>query len=102
MNRNLSKSTKDNVLTGTLGGIGEYLGIEPNIVRLGYILLSIYFIGSPLIVYLILVFLIPAGYRRDFIQDNYCSKERVNRKSKKEQYKKNQTKHVSEEDWSDF
>ena len=41
-------------------GIGEYLGLDPTVVRVGYVLLSIFSAAFPgIIIYLILWMLIP-------------------------------------------
>lgn len=57
--RKLIRSTKDKVLAGVIGGLGEYLKMDATILR---ILAVILFIVSPLpmiILYLAAVFLIP-------------------------------------------
>lgn len=35
MNKKLYRSSKDRMLCGVCGGIGEYFGIDPTLVRLG-------------------------------------------------------------------
>ena len=50
MNKRLTKSTNNVVITGTLGGLAEYLGIDPTIIRVIYVFLSLVtagFLGSP-------------------------------------------------------
>ncbi len=57
--KRLKRSTRDKVLAGVLGGLGEYLGVDANILR---IIAVILFILSPtpiLILYLAAVLLIP-------------------------------------------
>ncbi|MDQ7794244.1 MAG: PspC domain-containing protein [bacterium] len=39
--KKLYRSTKSRMLAGVCGGIGEFLGIDPNIVRLLWIALSL-------------------------------------------------------------
>ena len=51
------------MLSGVCGGIAEYLGLDVTVVRIAYIMLSIFSIGFPgLIVYLILTFVMPDYY----------------------------------------
>jgi len=66
--KKLTRSTKDRILAGVLGGLGEYLGIDPNILR---VIAVVLFILSPtliLIAYLAAVLLIPkAGEEKPII-----------------------------------
>lgn len=41
MNKKLTKSANNVVITGTLGGLAEYLRIDPTIVRVIYVFLSL-------------------------------------------------------------
>ena len=47
MNKRLTKSTNNAVITGTLGGLAEYLGIDPTIIRVIYVFLSLVTAGFP-------------------------------------------------------
>lgn len=50
----------DKQLCGVCGGIAEYLDLDPTLVRVGYVLLSLCFTGFPgLLIYLILYAIIP-------------------------------------------
>ena len=52
--------SNDKQLCGVCGGIGEYLDIDPTIVRVIYLCLSLFSAGFPgLLVYLILYAIIP-------------------------------------------
>nr|WP_071131143.1 PspC domain-containing protein [Enterococcus timonensis] len=64
MNKKLTKSSTDKVLTGTLAGIGEYLGLDPTLIRIIYVILSFVGIGAPVILYILLAILIPQGPTR--------------------------------------
>lgn len=58
--RRLTRSTTDQMLGGVCGGIGEYFGWDPALVRVGYVLLSIFSAGFPgLIVYIVLWLMMP-------------------------------------------
>lgn len=52
------RSRTDRIIAGVCGGLGEYLGIDPLIVRIIFVLATI-FHGFGLIVYLILAIFIP-------------------------------------------
>ncbi len=57
----LRRSVADCWVAGVCGGLGEYFGLDPMAVRVGYVLLSILSVGFPgFLVYLVLWFLIPA------------------------------------------
>ncbi len=56
--RSLYRSRSDTVLGGVCGGLGEYLGIDANIVRLVFLLLLLAS-GTGLILYLALWLLLP-------------------------------------------
>jgi phage shock protein C len=56
----LHRSRSDRVVAGVCGGLGEYLGIDPVVVRLGFILLTVAGgIGLP--VYLLLAVIMPSA-----------------------------------------
>lgn len=60
MNRRLVKSNTNKVLCGVLGGIGEYFDIDPTLVRIGYLCLSIFSAGFPgLLLYVIMALIVP-------------------------------------------
>lgn len=58
-NKRLLRSSDDKWVAGVCGGIAEYFGWDTNIVRLVYLLLTIFTAFSGLIVYLILWVLMP-------------------------------------------
>ncbi|NLM09585.1 MAG: PspC domain-containing protein [Clostridiaceae bacterium] len=60
MDRKLYLSDTNKIIGGVCGGIGEYLGIDPTVVRLVWALLSLLsaFIGGTLL-YLLAMFIIP-------------------------------------------
>lgn len=52
--------SKDKMVGGVLAGIGNYFDLDPTIVRIGYVVLSIASVGFPgLIAYLIMWAIIP-------------------------------------------
>jgi len=51
----------DKIIAGVLAGFGEYLDVDPTIIRIIYVLLSIFTAGFPgLLIYLILWLVMPA------------------------------------------
>lgn len=54
----LYRSTSDKVIGGVAGGLGDYLNIDPVIVRIIFVLLAI-FGGSGVLVYIILWIVVP-------------------------------------------
>lgn len=60
--KKLTHPRNGRMLGGVCAGIGEYLGIDPTVVRIICVLLSIGTIGLALLVYLVLCFVIPESY----------------------------------------
>lgn len=58
--KNLYKSKENKVLAGVIGGIGEFLNIAPVILRLGWVLITVFTGFFPgIIAYLLAIFIIP-------------------------------------------
>ncbi len=52
--------SREKMIAGVLGGIGNYFDIDPTIVRIAYVVLSIASIGFPgLLAYIIMWIIIP-------------------------------------------
>jgi phage shock protein C len=63
MKKKLQRSS-NKMVAGVCAGIAEYLGLDVTIVRVAYVLISIFSAGFPgLIVYLILMFVMPDYYK---------------------------------------
>ena len=56
--KQLYKSSTNKKVAGVCGGIGEYFGIDPTIVRLGFVALSL-LAGGGLAVYIIAAIIMP-------------------------------------------
>ena len=52
------RSRTQRMVAGVCGGIGEYFGIDPTIVRLGFVLLSL-MVGGGLLVYILAAIILP-------------------------------------------
>ena len=59
--RKLYRSRTDRVLTGIAGGMAEYLEVDPTIVRILWVLATIFTGGLMLLLYIVLAFVIPVN-----------------------------------------
>jgi phage shock protein PspC (stress-responsive transcriptional regulator) len=60
LDKPLRRSTDNAMLTGVCGGIAKWLGWDPTVVRVLYVLLSVISVAFPgILAYIILTFLIP-------------------------------------------
>ncbi|MHB8156550.1 MAG: PspC domain-containing protein [Desulfocucumaceae bacterium] len=60
LNKKLRRSNRNRMIAGVCGGIAEYIGWEPKLVRLIYVLISIFSAAFPgILVYIIAWFIIP-------------------------------------------
>jgi phage shock protein C len=62
MNNKLYRSTNDRMLMGVAGGLASYLNIDPVLVRLFFVLLTLS-TGYGAIIYFVLAFLLPVDQR---------------------------------------
>jgi phage shock protein C len=64
MTKRLYRSRTDSVVAGVCGGLAEYFGWDPTLVRVGYVLLSVLSAAFPgLLVYVICWIVIPTRKR---------------------------------------
>ena len=59
MNKQLQRSTQNKVIGGVCAGLGHYFGVDPVLVRVGFLIALLAFGFGPLL-YLILWVVIPA------------------------------------------
>jgi len=59
VNDRLYRSTTDRSLTGVAGGLAAYLGVDPSIVRVAWVIAAIVTGGIAALVYLVMVFIVP-------------------------------------------
>lgn len=60
MNEKLTRAGNDKIIAGVCGGIAKYLGWDPAIVRLLYVLISIFSAAFPgILVYIVLWIVMP-------------------------------------------
>lgn len=59
--KRLYRSSENKVFAGVFGGLGEYFGIDPVILRLAFVFLTIMTVGLPgVLAYLAAIFIVPA------------------------------------------
>lgn len=56
--KRLYRSRKDRMISGVCGGIGEYLSIDPTVIRLIFVIAALWG-GAGLIVYLVMLLVVP-------------------------------------------
>jgi phage shock protein PspC (stress-responsive transcriptional regulator) len=57
--KRLVRSQRDRKLAGIGGGMAEYLGADPTIVRLLWVLAAFFSVGLVVLLYVVLIFVIP-------------------------------------------
>jgi phage shock protein C len=58
--RRLTRSNRDKMIAGVCGGLAEYLDMDPTVVRVLYVLVSILSAAFPgILAYVVLMFLMP-------------------------------------------
>lgn len=57
--KRLVRSRRDRKLAGIAGGMAEYMGVDPTIMRLVWVLAAFFSVGVVVLLYLILIFVIP-------------------------------------------
>lgn len=58
--RRLTRSNKHKMIAGVCGGLAEYFGLDPTVVRVAYVLISIVSAAFPgILAYIILMFVLP-------------------------------------------
>ena len=74
MERKLYRSRTDRKLLGVLGGFAKYFNVDATILRIIYVLLSLFVLGCPIIIYLIVALVIPEEPENtDYQEVNYTS-----------------------------
>ena len=58
LNKRLYRSRTERQIAGVCGGLGNYLGIDPTVIRLLFIL-GLVFVGGTLLAYIVLAIVIP-------------------------------------------
>lgn len=57
--KKLTRSRSDKMIAGVCGGLANYFGLDPSLVRIGYALLTLFTVFAGLPVYLIMWLIVP-------------------------------------------
>lgn len=57
--KKLKRSRNDKMLCGVCGGIGEYLNIDPTVVRILWVILSLGSLGMGILIYFLAAVIVP-------------------------------------------
>ena len=74
--KQLIRPLQGRMVAGVCAGVADYLGIDPNIVRVIFAALTIFSIGAGALVYLIAWAVIPEEGEKQSIAENYLGKKR--------------------------
>ncbi len=106
--KKLQKSKDNEILFGVLGGIAEYFGIDPVLVRVIFFVLAVGSMGTFILIYIALAIIMPDEpeevtfrKRREKIRQEFDKVNRSGYKSK-ERKQAEDVEEVDEDDWSDF
>jgi len=62
--RRLTRSRQHRIFAGVCGGLAEYFDLDPTVVRVAYVLISIISVAFPgILAYIVLMFVMPAPDR---------------------------------------
>lgn len=61
MNKRLYRNMNDKMLCGVCSGIADYFGLDPTLIRLGWVVFT-FLGGSGILAYIIAAIIIPEGY----------------------------------------
>lgn len=68
------RSEKNRILGGVCGGLGLYLDIDPNILRILWVLFSLFY-GIGILAYIVAWLILPVESEKDVIDADYTIKE---------------------------
>jgi phage shock protein C len=57
--KKLYRSNSDKMIAGVCGGLGQYFGVDPTLIRLIFALLVVFGVGSGIVLYIILAIVMP-------------------------------------------
>lgn len=101
--KKLTKSRDNRLVSGVLGGIAEYFGFDPSILRIIYAIAIFFGVGSPIILYIILALVIPeAPGSTHYDGFNGFNGMHSGKKPRKEAEKVKEAEKTNDDDWSDF
>jgi phage shock protein PspC (stress-responsive transcriptional regulator) len=74
--KQLIRPRQGRMVAGVCAGIGDYLGIDANIIRVVFAALTIFSIGAGALVYLVAWAVVPEEGEEKSIAENYLGKKR--------------------------
>lgn len=57
--KRLYRSRRNRMFSGLCAGLGEYVGIDPTVIRLIFAIGSVFFFPFPIVIYLIMMLVVP-------------------------------------------
>jgi phage shock protein C len=57
--KRLYRSRSDRMFSGLCAGLGQYIGLDPTVVRVLFALSSIFLFPMPIVAYLVMMFVVP-------------------------------------------
>ncbi len=57
--KKLYRSRSNRLIGGVCGGLGDFFGVDPTIVRLVFVLGALFGLGSFILLYIIMLFIVP-------------------------------------------
>lgn len=100
--KKLTKSATDRQLSGVLGGLAEYFGIDSTIVRIVFLIFAFAGVGSPVFLYILLALLMPEPDRGTRNQTWYDNQDKTARRRPRKEAKPVVKEEKDKDDWSDF
>lgn len=64
------------MVAGVCAGVGDYLGVDPNLIRVAFAALTIFSLGAGALIYLVAWLVVPEEGEQGSIADNYLNKNR--------------------------
>lgn len=74
--KQLIRPRSGRMIAGVCAGIGEYFGVDPNIVRVVFAALTIFSIGAGALVYVVAWAVVPEEGEKQSIAEGYLNKKR--------------------------
>ena len=76
---NLKRSNSDKVFAGVCGGLGEYLNIDPTVIRIVWMIFGFMSLGSAFLVYLLCILIIPIDDGVIYSEDYNAHNDKIRR-----------------------
>ena len=57
--KKLYRSTTDRMIGGVCGGLSDYLNIDSTVIRLIFVLLTVFGVGSSVLIYIVMLLIVP-------------------------------------------